>query len=137
MSRLIVDTSVAVKWFVPEPYAEPARSVLTGDHQLLAPDLLFAEFGNVMWKRVRSGEMTAEEATAVVSGLLQVPLQARPSRDLALAALEIANRTQRTVYDGLYLALAVSEGASLVTADERAIQCGQGHSPWRARRVGS
>jgi predicted nucleic acid-binding protein len=119
MSRLVVDASVAVKWFLTEPHSEHARGVLGRDHELLAPDLILPEFGNVMWKRMRGGEMTAEEAVAAVAALLQVPFQVRSSSELVVAALEIANRTQRTVYDALYLALAVSENAPLVTADER------------------
>jgi predicted nucleic acid-binding protein len=119
MSRLVVDTSVAVKWFLSEVGSEDARKLLDVDHELLAPDLLFAEFGNVMWKRVRASEMTGDEAISTVTALLQVPVQVYPSSGLVVSALEIANRAQRTVYDALYLALAVSEKAPLVTADER------------------
>lgn len=117
MSRLVVDASVAVKWFLSEPHSEHAQRVLNGDHELLAPEFLIAEFGNVFWKRIRAGEITEEEAIAAVSVLLQTPLQFRPAGPLILPALEIASRTQRSVYDSLYLALAVLEKICLVTAD--------------------
>ena len=119
MSRLVVDASVAVKWFLSEPHSEQARAILDGDHEMLAPDLLVAEFGNVLWKRTRSGDMTEEEAAAAIEALLRTPLQLRPLSALVVSALEIANRTERSVYDSLYLALAIAEDARLVTADSR------------------
>jgi len=117
MSRLVVDASVAVKWFLSEAHSQHARSILDGDHDMLAPDLLIAEFGNVLWKRIRAGDITEEEAAAALNGLLVTPLQLRSSSALIVPALDIANRMQRSVYDALYLALAVTENARLVTAD--------------------
>lgn len=119
MSRLVVDASVAIKWFLDEEYSGIAREVLNGEHTLMAPDLLYPEFGNVLWKRVGKGEMTAEESRAVAKALLQIPVHVHSSRGLLEPALEIANRTQRTVYDSTYLALAVRERSILVTADKR------------------
>lgn len=119
MSRFVVDTSVAIKWFLPEPHSEHARRLLNGEHELLAPDLLLPEFGNVLWKRIRAGEMNAEEASSVLNALMEVPLHVRLSAPLIVSALDIANRSQRTVYDSLYLSLALREKAKLVTADLR------------------
>jgi predicted nucleic acid-binding protein len=42
-----------------------------------------------------------------------------PSLELLEAAFGIANAFQRTVYDSLYVALAISSKAQLLTADER------------------
>lgn len=119
MSRFVVDTSVVVKWFMTEVHSEDARRLLIGDCELLVPDLLFPEFGNALWKRVRSRETTHDEAIAVLDVLLHMPLTVYPSSDLAIPALDIANRTLRTVYDATYLALAIREKALLVTADSR------------------
>ena len=50
MENVVVDSSVAIKWFVVEPYADEARKILdgykAGDINLLAPDLLNAELSN-------------------------------------------------------------------------------------------
>ncbi len=55
MDNLVVDSSVAVKWFVVEPYSTEARLILdayqNGVLSLLAPDLINAEFGNIIWKK--------------------------------------------------------------------------------------
>lgn len=119
MNRLVIDASIAVKWFLTEVYSDCARKALNGDYELLAPELLISEFGNVFWKRTRNGEVTEEQASAAVGALLQMSLQLRPSSTLILPALEIANRTQRSIYDSLYVTLAVAENIRVVTADSK------------------
>jgi len=86
---------------------------------MLSPDLLVAEFGNVLWKYVRAGEIGAQEADDVLSSLLQTPIWFCPSATLIRSVLEIANQTQRSVCDSLYLALAVAERTTMVTADSK------------------
>ncbi|MGH8512394.1 MAG: type II toxin-antitoxin system VapC family toxin, partial [Gammaproteobacteria bacterium] len=62
MSRWVVDASVAIKWFLPEVHSESANRLLRVDYQLLSPDLIWAEFGNVLWKKWRREEIEAEVA---------------------------------------------------------------------------
>ena len=119
MSEYVVDASIAAKWYLPEVHADAARRLTTGSHTLHAPDLLYPEFTNILWKRVRRADMSEAEAAATVHALLTVPLQVHPSAPLIPVALEIACRTGRTAYDSLYLALAVRENIVLVMADER------------------
>ena len=119
MSRFVVDASVAVKWYLPEIHDASARRLLAGRHDLLAPDLLFPEVGNILWKRVRAAQMTEAEAQTVLGSLGSLNLTVSPSWPLVLSALAIACPTQRSVYDSLYLALAVREQAVMVTADEK------------------
>ena len=68
---------------------------------------------------VRTHFITPREARAIVKGLLRVPISITPSSQLVEAALEIATAYRRTVYDCLYVALAVARDCALVTADER------------------
>jgi predicted nucleic acid-binding protein len=119
VSLFVVDASVAIKWFLPENHSEAALRLLTQPHTLHAPDLIFSEFGNVLWKRVRRNEISKEEADAVLEGLLTLNLQVQPSQALIPLALEIAYRENRTVYDSLYLAAAIALQSSLITADAR------------------
>lgn len=119
MIRHVVDASVAVKWFVEEVHADAARCLLADVYALYAPDLLWPACGNILWKKVQRGELTAQEARLVREGLEQQPLRMSPSRLLLEPALEIALDTGRTVYDSCYLALAMLTESQLVTADQR------------------
>lgn len=119
MIRHVVDASVAIKWFVEEVHAEAARRLLEDGYELYAPDLLWPESGNILWKKVQRGELTALEARLIREGLEQLPISILPSRLIFEPALEIAFDTGRTVYDSCYLALAMLTESPLVTADQR------------------
>ena len=119
MSRYVVDASVAIKWFLPEIHDVQAMRLLREGEELFIPDLLFPEVGNILWKRVRFGQMQDTEAEVVMQALGTLPLTAAPSWPLTLSALTIACHTHRPVYDSLYLALAVRENAVMVTADKK------------------
>ena len=121
--RIVVDASVAAKWYFAEPGHEAADRVLAariaGEHELLAPDLIVPEFVNVLWKRVRRQECT-RAAAQVVLELWEVD---RPSlvasSDLATQAFDLATALDQSVYDCLYLALALEIEAPLATADRQ------------------
>ena len=119
MTVYVVDASVAVKWFVPEELTEEALSYLSDEHELLAPDLLWPEFANIVWKKVRRGELTPDEARRILSLRQQVPLKVTASTNLIDSALEIALGLDRTVYDSMYLALAAHRDCVMLTADRR------------------
>lgn len=121
MSALVVDASVVAAALFPEPLHDAAATVLVSGGRLLAPDLLVAELGNVAWKRYRRGELLAEEAQAMLSDARRIPIELTPSAALVDAALSIAVHTGRSVYDSLYLALAVASGTVMVTADRRLV----------------
>jgi predicted nucleic acid-binding protein len=119
VSLFVVDASVAIKWFLPEVHSDAALRLLAQQHTLHAPDLIFSEFANILWKRVRRSEISRREANATLEGLLAVHLQVQPSQSLIPLALEIACGENRTVYDSLYLAAAITLQFPLVTADGR------------------
>lgn len=119
MTKLVVDASVAFEWAVPEAHGAEARRLLGGAYELWAPDLLLAECGNALWKRVRRGEMTRTEAEAALSLLGRAPVQVRAHWPLTQMAMAVACQIGCSVYDGLYLALAAYERVQLVTADRK------------------
>ncbi len=119
MTTLVVDASVVAKWFFSEEHSSSARRLLSPRRSLAAPKLIWSEVANITWKRVRRGEMNADEAAELVADLLRLPLDVAPTEGLLAPALELAIATDRTVYDCLYLALAIDRKCRLVTADER------------------
>lgn len=125
-ARLIVDSSVAVKWFLPEPLSTEARQVLSGyqsgAYRLMAPDLMLAEVGNVLWKKHRFEGLSLEEAQQILLVLLDLDIEWVPAALLINEALSIAAAYTRTVYDSLYLALSLRRGCPYVTADERLVR---------------
>lgn len=118
MTALVVDASVAIKWVAPEPGSEAALQVRQG-HRLLAPDLWAAECANIVWKKRRRGELDDAEAELACSLLRAADVELMPMRPLMSEALGIALRLDKPVYDALYLALALRERCTLVTADSR------------------
>jgi len=119
VSVYIVDASVVIKWFVPEIHSIAARRLLAGPHEYLSPDLLFPEVGNVLWKKVRRGELTAEQGERLAADISTVAVETVPARGLLVDAHALAVTTGLTVYDSMYLALAVRLKTELITADDR------------------
>lgn len=116
MIRLVVDSSVAIKWFSSEPDSGEADQVRAG-FELVAPDLLIAECVNAFWKKSRRGEMTTEDVTMACEGLARADVAYEGAGDLALSAGAMAVALDHPAYDCFYLALAMEEQAPFVTAD--------------------
>jgi predicted nucleic acid-binding protein len=133
VSRFVVDASVAIKWYLPEPHDDCAARLRREGTDLDAPDLLYAEIGNALWKRVRRGELTTEAAGGVAEAIARLPIEVHPSRLLSGAALQIACSTGLTVYDSLYLATALLTDSRLVTADRSLFDAGRRKAPLRHR----
>jgi predicted nucleic acid-binding protein len=119
VTRVVVDASVAVKWFIPEELSADARMFLAAEYELLTPDLLWAELGNVLWKKHRRGELDQRTASRLFGDVSRIPIEFHAVGRWTGAALELAMRYGVTVYDGLYLALAAGNGCRVVTADRR------------------
>jgi predicted nucleic acid-binding protein len=124
LSAVVVDSSVLVKCFLPgEALEEQALQLLRrftdGETQVVVPDLFWPEFGNVLWKAARQGRCTHASAIASISAMQMHNLPTFPSYDLIHNAFAIAAQFKRSVYDSVYVALAMSLQTHLVTADER------------------
>jgi predicted nucleic acid-binding protein len=123
VERDVIDASVAAKWYFPEPGSRAATSVLdaaiSGSRELVSPDLLTAEFTNVLRKKVRLNECRPDEARTILDLFATDRPRLVESEGLLTRALELALRLDHSVYDCLYVAAAVEHDARLVTADRR------------------
>jgi predicted nucleic acid-binding protein len=86
---------------------------------MLAPDLLIAEVGSIVWKKCRLGEVSEADGMAFLTILGNVDIALSPASELMGSALQLGLALRHSFYDCLYLALAARESVQLVTADER------------------
>lgn len=115
---LVVDASVAIKWFVDENLEAEARHIFAYQPDLTAPDFLLVEVANIAWKKVRRNEIDAKQANFIVTSLPNYIPDLLPLANLIEAATHLALELDHPVYDCLYLACAQGlEGG--VTADRR------------------
>ena len=119
MSVFVVDASLVVKWFVPEVHSAAARKWLAAPHDYIAPDLIFPEVGNALWKKTRRGELSPEDAQPLIDDLSTVGVEVVSMRALVSDAHMLAARAGITVYDAMYLTLAVRLETQVVTGDDR------------------
>lgn len=121
---VVVDTSVVVKWFVPETHSDRALALRTahasGKIPLATADLCLVELANAL--RFRRPTPTPDEIGQAVRSVLSIDVRAvTPSPELISSAARIAFDHQLAVYDALYVALAADLGYELVTADEEMV----------------
>lgn len=136
MSLTVIDASVAAKWFLPvrgETLVDEAfhllRRYAKGEIQFLVPDLFWAELANIFWKALRQGRWGKEAAEMALVSLRDRKLPTISSLSLLDVAFGIATAFDRTVYDALYVALAVHSKGQLITADERLANVLAAHLP--------
>jgi predicted nucleic acid-binding protein len=122
---LVVDASVAAKWLVwaGEPWEAEALDLVDqrnrGQLEFVVPDLFWSEIGNILWKAAHRGRCTSAMAKDSIQALRNYHLDTAPSEPLLEAAFVIAQQYHRSFYDSLYVALAVTRRATLITADEK------------------
>ncbi len=130
MTPIVVDASVGIKWFLPEVHAAEARLWRNASVELHVPASFFdLEIANVLWKKVQREELTSDEAGLVLAQLDSLPLIRHPEPGLIAAAFDLANRTRQTVYDCVYMALAIGIGGQMLTADQRLCNS-LANTPW-------
>ena len=126
--RAVVDASIAFKWLVPEPLSQAALR-LVHVQVLLAPSHLPVEVANAIWKNLRRGLISSDLGTIALAETLRFPISYVDSRELLEQALSLATRYDRTVYDALYVVLALQHKCPFVTADLRLYNALSGSFP--------
>ncbi len=128
MTTCVVDACVAAKWLLPaagEGLLEQADHLIARhvkrELQLLAPDLIEAEIGNVLWKAARRKRISPAGAENSLRRFTELGIESIPTSDLLGKALQIAVAYDRSFYDALYVAVALATKTELITADERLV----------------
>jgi len=95
------------------------ESYTANEIRLIVPDIFWPEFGNVLWKAVRRGRQSRTSAEVAIASMQERGIATVPSLGLLPEALAIASNFGRTIYDGLYVALAITIKGEFITADQR------------------
>lgn len=133
MTRLLIDTSVLIKWFhsAGESELREARAIraahLSGDLDAHIVDLAVYEVGNVL---VRSLRWSSEDIADQLDDLLAVcgtPLALTPQwlRDAA----SLATEHTLSFYDAAWAAAARGLAIPLISADTKLLDAGLAESP--------
>jgi predicted nucleic acid-binding protein len=122
----VVDANVLVKVFLPEQDSEVARRLIqhavSTPGSCSAPDLIYPECGNILWKKERQGLLTAERMREITREIVAIPIAIWPGRQLLESAAILALSYGITAYDASYLALSRLLNIPLVSADERLLR---------------
>ncbi len=123
---VIVDTSIVVKWVLDEPDSAIAiallRKWISEATAIRAPALLAYEVTNVLYQRVRKGELSFDKAKQALTDVFtsELKLKFSDQASLSMKAIELAHQhALSAAYDPHYLALAERENCEYWTADKR------------------
>jgi predicted nucleic acid-binding protein len=132
----VLDASVAAKWFLSAKDERLTGEALAlygkfmhGEVRFIVPDLFWAELASTFWKAIRLGRFDKSSAQEALGKLGRCDLPAYSAVDLLDRAFQIAAAFDRSVYDSLYVALAVQARTHLITADERLANTLAAHFP--------
>lgn len=116
---MVIDTSIVVKWYLPEDGSDEVSRLREECERsgtaILMPELVRAELANAMWS---NRQLKPDEKRWAVSHFLSMPFEILPmEQELIRKGFDLAVELDATVYDCIYLALAILAGTRLVTAD--------------------
>lgn len=117
---MVIDTMVfAYALLRVEDYYEQAIVAIETAEQIIVPDSLFAELGNVVWQwiqfrqlPIRTGLEVLEDAEALVDKII-------PTTHIREVALELAVQASHPFYDTLFIAAAIREQVQVITFDRK------------------
>ena len=118
MSAPILDCSVACAWLLDDENVPGADSVLqrVGTHGASAPGLLWAELRNALVMAERRGRLSPAQTAAALAEIEDLDIELDHLPDAA-TTLRLAREHRLSVYDALYLELALRQQRELATLD--------------------
>ncbi len=127
MSAFVVDTSIALKWFLEdEEDRADSLNILKGiseTNRPVVPWLWFYEIGNALTFAVRRKRVVFEQVEEFIRLLEQMPIDVdEPDRATALRLPYLCREHNLTTYDAAYLELAMRLQLPLATCDNALIR---------------
>jgi predicted nucleic acid-binding protein len=129
----VLDCSVAAKWVLPEPDRAPSLKLFeryaAGEVALIAPDLLLAEFASLLAKRNGRKQISTAQARDAFRLMTKCAPRLFDTRPRLFLALDLSLRHHMSLWDGVYVALAMEHDCPLLTADRRLFRAGGSRHP--------
>ncbi len=122
--NLVLDASIALKWFFEEKDTEKALQILKDIKEAkiigVVPHLFYFEIANVL--KTKTSYLLRETARSL-KVLFNIPLQVvKTDLSLLSTAHKYARKFNLSIYDASYIAVAFLKNATLVTADEKMVK---------------
>ena len=123
MSIHVIDASAWVRLFSHDGPALPAleqaaQDVERGSASFAAPELILVEAGHALLRKLRRKQLQEAEWRGLWRDMRGMPIDLIPCHEHMDEALALAVTHELSVYDALYLAVALHVGGVLHTADE-------------------
>jgi predicted nucleic acid-binding protein len=119
---VVVDASVAVKWFVREPRHDIARHLLSEGSLRFAPDLVLSEVTNALRKKHKLGEVSTIQAQRALANLPNYFQRLSPAVETVQDAFQFGIDFDHPTMDCVYLAVAHQIGGLLVSDDKKFVE---------------
>jgi len=124
LKRLVIDASVALKWYLKdEEFGQKALGLLDryvlNELDLLAPSLLEYEVINGLIIARKRGRIKKKEVLLAMDGFMDLNIDLKSLKGIYPKMLYYCSRYNCSGYDASYLAVSEEEGAIMVTADRR------------------
>lgn len=123
MKQIVIDASVALKWFLPdEKYGNAALQILdkfvSHEIEIFAPSLLGYEVLNGLLIAGQRGRIPPETVLIAAEGLLDLEIEVEDISSFFPEVVHFSQSRNLTAYDASYLSVANAKKIELVTADE-------------------
>lgn len=123
MAAFVIDASATLPWCFADEATQATNALLTrlrtGD-EAIAPAHWPAEVANALLVAVRRRRISSQDATQFIEDLDVLPIRVDSTSNSLLRArvFPLAEQYNLTIYDAVYLELALREGLPLATLDD-------------------
>lgn len=135
MKRIVVDASVALKWYLgDEEHGQKALGLLdkyiSDELVILAPSLLEYELINGLIIARKRGRIKEENILKAIDGFMNLEIELKNMLHLYPKMLEFCKTYNRSAYDASYLAVADEDGIDLITSDQSLYNAVKNNLKW-------
>jgi predicted nucleic acid-binding protein len=121
VNRIVVDNSVAIRWFIENqatPYSDKVFAAVEGGAFMHVPALWFSEFCNVIVRAANNSSITTKAADGIIAMASTLPVTEVKTPNLP-ELYRLAKKYGLSGYDATYLAVAIELDAPLASEDDK------------------